>query len=326
MKSFFVFLLLFSAAGFCQAPVEQSTAAAQSPVYVSLAQDLNQYYMNASGGWDSNWYVGYNNAWTVKLPTAPAGDYVRAFVGAKLGRAKTVALKDKPWQKVPVEGKIFMGLSQTPSFTSQQSYFLVESRDIPYESLPSETLDGVGSAQWFWAEIPLQNLAQDKPNYLALWSNSELFTDSTNSPIVAGAETRGRTEPSVWINNDMDGTSPRGDDIANATPITGLAPALALKLVPRNDLKVSVRQLAAVQTPKSVIFSFSVSGQDIRAAWLELSYDRFDWQRLGRFFYQPPYTATVDKALLPSADRFFVRAAAVDCLENTGYSQEISLK
>ena len=64
--------------------------------------------------------------------------------------------------------------------------------------------------------------------------------------------------------------------------------------------------------------------QDIRAAWLEMSYDKFDWQRVGRYMYRAPYFTTLERASL-SNDMFYLRAAAVDGLENTGYSREISI-
>src|SRR5687767_644090 len=58
------------------------------PRYVSLAANINDFGRFADGGSDSNWYVGFNNAWIVKLPPAAPGKYSRVLVGAKLGRAK----------------------------------------------------------------------------------------------------------------------------------------------------------------------------------------------------------------------------------------------
>jgi len=79
-----------------------------------------------------------------------------------------------------------MGLAQSPAFPSQQSFLLADNGDIPLEPLPRENLPGVDSSQWFWTEVPLQAVSQDKPNYLALWSDSEFFLSSSSSPILAG--------------------------------------------------------------------------------------------------------------------------------------------
>src|SRR6266576_594812 len=67
------------------------------PTIVTLGASLHDYGRFADGGPDANWYVGFNNAWIIKLPPAPAGDFARAFVGAKLGRAKTRPVPSKPW-------------------------------------------------------------------------------------------------------------------------------------------------------------------------------------------------------------------------------------
>ena len=310
------------------APTENKPAPAKQDItsvnYISLEQDLSQYYMYANSGWDGNWYVGYNNCWIVKLPPVSAG-FAKAYIGAKLGRAKTKPAPDKPWERVSVPGKIFIGLSQDGAFTSQQSYFLVDSKDIPLEGLPKGTIKDTGSAQWFWAEIPPSAVSAEKPNYAAIWSSSELFTDASASPIIAGAEDKDQKETIVWINHSTKGIPPRDAKSALETPITGLAPAIALKLIPKNTQKVSVEDFITQPSAKGVIVSFSVSGKDTRAAWVEISYDRFDWQRVSSLSYQPPYVFTLNKSLFPQYDAVFIRAAACDSLENIGYSKDARL-
>ncbi len=325
MKHFLLFTVLLLSAAIGRAQTPSAPLLAESPVYVSLAPDLNSYYMYANGGWDGNWYVGYNNCWIVKLPPSPAGVYDKVFIGAKIGRGKSVPLADKPWIKVPMDGKVFMGLSQTQTFSSQQNYFLVENKDIPREALPNEAVDGAGSAQWFWAEVPLSAVSFDKPNYLAIWSQSELFSDSKSAPIIAGAETKGVTG-AVWANDSVKGSPPRDAGLPPGTEVNGMVPAMALKLIPKNSAKIAVEGLVSVPEGQSAQFSFSVTGRDTRAAWIEMSYDRFDWQRVTRYQYQPPYTFTIPKSQLPSLDLYFIRAAAVDSFENIGYSKELSLR
>ncbi|MCX5784033.1 MAG: hypothetical protein NTW04_06330 [Elusimicrobia bacterium] len=321
-----VLMVFFSAPAFAQTaqPSEQqdmavsSSAAKAVPYYLSLAQDLNQYYLYANGGWSGSWYVGYNNCWIVKLPPAPPG-YARAFVGAKLGRAKTAPLEDKPWEKKPLEGKIFMGLSQTPSFSSKQTYILAENKDIPLEAGPKETLEGAGSSQWFWVEVPITSVSQERPNYLALWSSAENFIDSSKSPIVAGGKSLGG---GVWVNRSIKGLPPRDSRTALETPINGLSPAMVIKLTPNQKLNVIIRAVGAKDNPKDVMVRFSVIGQDIRAGWIELSYEGFNWQRITGYSFQPPYSFTIDKSKLPASNNYSLRAVAVDTLENVGYNKE----
>ena len=331
LLSFFCLTLFCSERSAAQSKLQamavfESTATTPSPVYISLLKDLNRYDMYASGGWDGNWYVGYDSCWILELPPIPPGQYAKAFVGAKLGRAKTVALKDRPWERAAIEGKIMMGVSPSPAFSSQQSFLLVENQDIPREAAPKETLKEVGSAQWFWAEVTLSAISFTQANYLALWSVSEQMTGVETAPIVAGAEAKGLKETAAWVNRSIRGTPPRDADVSRETPINGLLPALALKLVPQNSLTVSVDNLNMAVGENGAFVSFNVIGQDIRAAWVEISFDRFDWQRVTPLLYHPPYTFTLSKEVIPENDRYFIRGVAVDCLENHGYTKEMVVK
>lgn len=296
-----------------------------TPAYLSNSPDLNAYYMYADGGMDANWFVGYSNCWIVKLPPAPVGRFSKAFIGAKLGRAKSTPKPDKPWELVPVQGKIFMALSTMPAFTSQQTYFLTENTDIPREPTPKDSLEGVGAAQWFWAEVPLSSIATDKPNYLALWSNSEALSSASNSPIVAGGEMRNSPEQRVWVNSSTKGTPPREADSSPGTSIGGMSPAMVIKLVPVNEARVIVRALALTPTSLGPVATFSAIGQDISAAWFEISPDRFSWARISRIYTTPPYSMTFTKAMLPTTDTYFIRAVAQDNLSNIGRSKELTI-
>lgn len=299
-----------------------SAAKPPVPVYISLIPDLNQYYLYADGGWDGHWYVGYNSCWIVKLPPIPPGDYSKAFIGAKIGRAKTTAVAGKPWERTPCPGKIYMGLSQSPSFSSKQTYFLIEGSDIPLEPVPNDNIKGVGSSQWFWAEVPLRHVSADEPNFLAIWSSSEYFVSSSSSPILAGAENRRRGN--VWLNRSIRGVPPRNASEALETPVQYLQPAMVMKLIPVNEYKVFIKGFIARIDSGSIVLSFSVIGQDVRAGWIELSHDRFYWQRVSRIVTRPPYSFTLKKGELPD-DVYYFRAAAVDTLENSGHSKTITI-
>ena len=322
----FAALLLFAARSQAQAPerAEGDKApafAAKSPVpaYHSLEKNLSKYYLYADGGFNADWYVGYNNCWVVKLPPVDAGAFARAYIGAKLGRAKIISWP-MSWDPRPIPGKIYLALNNAPTFNSEHMYFLVDAADLPREPLPNDHLDGVDSARWFWTEIPLSRLSADKPNYMALWSSSRYFTASSSAPIVAAAKSDS-VEEDVWLSRSIKGNPPSGDGVFDI-PISGLKPAIAVKLVPANEYKVFIRGFVAELDEASITASFAVIGEDIRATWLEISYDKFDWQRVTRYMFKAPYFWSFGREEL-SRDMFYLRAAAVDNLENTGYSKEV---
>lgn len=309
-----------------QAPADADKGhsfSAKSPVpaYFALDKNLGKYYLYADGGFHADWYVGYNNCWVVKLPPVPTGGYAKAFIGAKLGRAKIMSWPHS-WNKTPVPGKIYMALNQAPTFNSDHTYFLAEAADLPREPLPNDSLDGVDSARWLWAEIPLSRVSAEKPNYLALWSSSRFFTSASSAPIVAAAMSE-NAEEEVWLNRSIKGNAPSGDGVLE-TPISGLKPAIAIKLVPLNEYKVYIKGFAAELTSDEISVSFTAIGEDIRATWLEISYDKFDWQRVTRYMFKAPYFWTFGREEI-SKEMFYLRAAASDNLENIGYSMPITV-
>jgi len=326
MKKTAFFSLLFLCGALSAPPggaqVEKPAAfASKSPVpaYFPLVRDMSRFYMYANGGFHADWYVGYNNSWIIKLPPIPAGLYAKAYIGAKLGRAKTMSWP-QAWNKTPVPGKIYMAVNQEPRFASDNTYFLADASDLPLEPLPNDSLEGVDSAQWFWAEVPLSRVSSEKPNYLALWAAARAFVSSSSSPIVAAALSDD-TDENVWLNRSIRGNPPSGENILE-TPVSGIKPALAFKLVPQNEYKVLIKGFMAEVTGDEILISFSAIGEDIRAAWLEMSYDKFEWQRVSRYMFRAPFFFPLRRSAL-SADLFYLRAAAIDGLENTGYSKEI---
>ncbi len=291
------------------------------PAYFSPEKNLSRHYLYADGGFHADWYVGYNNCWIIKLPPVPTGGFSRAFIGAKLGRAK---IKSWPasWDTEPIPGKIYMALNQAPTFNSDHTYFLVDAADLPREPLPNDSLDGVDSARWVWAEIPLSRVSSESDNYLALWSSSRYFTSASSAPIIAASMSGGEVED-VWLNRSIKGNAPSGEGVLE-TPISGIKPAIAIKLVPLNEYKVYIKGFEAELTREEINVSFAAIGEDIRAAWLEISYDKFDWQRVTRYFFKAPYFWTFGREAV-SKEMFYLRAAALDNLENVGYSREITV-
>ena len=76
------------------------------PVFLASRSNPNEYSVFANNGWDGNWYVGYDTAWIQKLPPLPGGNYARAFVGAKLGRMKTLPPAGRPPVFNPIPDRI----------------------------------------------------------------------------------------------------------------------------------------------------------------------------------------------------------------------------
>jgi hypothetical protein len=289
------------------------------PSYLALWPNINDFNRFANGGSDGNWYIGYNNAWIVELPPAPMGEFPRTFIGAKIGRAKTKPDPDKPWISQRLSGKIYMAISQTPSFGSQQSFMVARAADIPLESGQSEGQNGVGEAEWFWAEVPAALVSFTQPNYLIVWSVTPYFLSASSSPILAAMTAPASMDrPRAWNNQKIAGVPPRAEEGALETPLGNLLPALAIKLCPPDGPPVLIHGFSALSSGDDVVVSFSAEGRDISRAWIEFSADRIDWERSGPFLFHEPLILTVNRAELPG-QAAFLRAAASDILGSVGY-------
>ena len=297
------------------------------PTIVSLSPNPHDYNRFADGGPDANWYVGFNNAWIVKLPSAPAGGFERSFIGAKLGRAKTRPAAGKPWLREIIPGKIYMGISQVPAWTSEQSFFLAETRDIPAEADPQARVDGVGAGEWFWAEVPMAQVSFTSPNYLIVWSPTNYFMHPSSAPILAAADLDepGR-ETRAWLNRSVMGVPPRSPGTSLETPLNTLAPALAIKLVPPgpDEPAVSVADLTLARAGKRVLVRFSVAGEDVTEAWVEFSRDQLEWERVSRIVRKPPYLFTLPSEKSP-APGTFLRGMARDISGAVGQSAPLMI-
>lgn len=325
---FLIFFTLFSTPG-----ANASTSDGLSPLFststivptfVTLAPTVHDYNRFADGGPDANWYIGFNNAWIVKLPAAPEGEFQRAFIGAKIGRAKTRPDPDKPWIRELLPGKVYIGVSQTPAWNSEQSFFLAETADIPAEADPQTHVDGVGAAEWFWAEVPLSMISFTAPNYLAVWSPSYNFVSASSAPILAAADTEDAATPgpNAWNNRSILGVPPRAAASSLETPINNIVPALAIKLVPPgpDESAVSVDDLALARSAARLLVRFSAAGEDVTDAWVEVSRDRLDWARISRIRRQPPYIFALSPDKSPGPG-LYVRGAARDISGEIGYSE-----
>ena len=297
------------------------SASSPTPAYIAAENNLSKFFLYADGGFHADWYVGYNNCWIVSFPGIDTSKYEKAYIGAKLGRAKTKSWPNS-WDNAPIPGKIHMAINNTYTFSSEHSYTLVDAVDLPLEPLPNDYLEGVDSAQWFWTVIPISKISKSRENYLALWSSGKDFLSSDKSPIVAAAMSDDGME-NVWLSRSIKGAPPKGE-ASLEIPISGLKPAMAIKLVPKNDYKVLIKGFYALVGEDHIVTFFTAVGEDIRAAWLEISYDKYDWQRVGRYFFRSPYFRSFARDEI-SKEMFYIRAAAVDSLENIGYSKEVKI-
>ncbi len=291
------------------------------PTYIALAPNINDFGKFADGGDDANWYIGFNNSWIIKLPPAPIGEFGRSFIGAKIGRAKTKPNQNKPWLREVIDGKIYMAISQTPSFTAQQSFFLAETKDMPLEPQPDAQIEGVGSGEWFWAEVPLSLVSVSKPNYLIIYSPTEAFSKTATSPVLAASavEASGVRETAAWNNHSITGVPPRNPDGALETPINSISPALAIKLSPPSTSEISVAEFIYERLGKKCLVRFSAWGENMDQAWVEHSRDGLDWQRATRFQRRQPFDFTLSQDKCPPPGEY-LRGAARDVLGTTAVS------
>ena len=293
------------------------------PTYLTLAPTVHDYTRFADGGPDANWYVGFNNAWIVKLPPAPEGEFARAFIGARVGRAKTRPNPEKPWIREIIPGKVYMGLSPTPAWDSEHSFYLSDMSEIPAEADPQAGVEGAGAAEWLWAEVPLSMVSFTKPNYLIVWSPTNYMTRASSAPILAGAdveESSAVREARAWNTRSIMGVPPRSAARSLETPINNIMAALALKLVPPgpDEPAVTVSDLTLARAGRRVVARFSAAGEDVTDAWVESSRDRLDWERISKRQRRPPYVFSMDKSLPPG---LWLRGAARDISGAIGYSE-----
>ncbi len=308
--------------------MELVLAASDGPVYIDKQPNLHDYTLFANGGWDGNWFVGYNSAWVKKLPAIPAGSYTRAYIGVKLGRMKTLPglPGSKAWERRAVPGKIFAAIASTASWNANAGVLVTTTDNIPFEGETTEAIEGIGESRWFWAPIPITSVSPAGDNYIAVWSNTPELLTVSSSPVLAAAW--GGKDQGTWLVKDLAGLPPPNAKIAMQTPINYFQPAIALKLIPQGPSHpVNVRVVDWKQgTPdhlKPTIIA-DVLGDRIEKVWVEYGKDK-TWTPVGRPIYQPPYHLTLEQGLLPKG-KTQLRVVASNSWEERGESQPFSIE
>ena len=305
------------------------------PVYMSELPNLNEYDIFANSGWDGNWYLGYNVCWIEKIadiPKSPTGSYRKAFIGAKVGRAKTRPVEGKPsWDKEPIPGSVYIGLSSTPAWKSNARYFLVSSLDIPLEGDSMNAQEYTGEARWFWTEVPIEQVNLEGPNFIAVWSQTDYFTSRDTAPILCGGWGGKGAPVNTWLNNEIQGAPPIEPADSLKTGISVFEPAIAMKLIPEKteqEIKVQVVEVKDGKkgTPNKTIVS-SVAGDLVERAWLEFATvsEAGAYEKTGRYTYGPPWVFTLNPVTLPKDD-IYVRVAVEDAWGNRGYSLPVEME
>ncbi len=304
------------------------------PVYLSELPNINDYSLFANGGWDGNWYVGYNNAWIKKLPAAPKGNFVRAYVGAKLGRAKALPPIGRPPEFNPIPGEIWMAVSSEPIWKANQQFKLSTTSDIPLEPSLEYALEEVGESQWFWVEVPLTSINFKADNYLALWSPTPAFVGVSSSPVLAAGW--GGKNISGWLAENLKGEPPRRPEAYMSKGLSYFAPAIAIKLIPADrprqpEVRLRAWKNGSEQHPKPVVM-VSVEGDSIERVWIERNDPirrgdviRGNWVQVGRSLWRAPYIFSVDHRKIPRG-RLLLRACATTIWEDLGCSNPFEIE
>lgn len=308
-------------------PPDTAVVLTDAPYFLAAKANLNDFRFFANGGFDAGWNVGYNTCWVIKLPPAPAGPWARAFVGAKLGAAKTQTVPGRPgWDQQPVPGEIQVAIASEPSWPQSRRRPLVNAEELPLAGHSTYPLDGVGEARWVWTEIPLSEVSSSSPNFVALFSPDERLKGPARCPVLAGAASDNR--PNAWLNSQVSGQPPATSTEATRTPVGVREPAIAIKLVQFRDqapvvtLRSPPDRLAAAG---GLTLWAAVEGVDVESAWVEVSTDGKVWRRSGRSAEGAPYQFSFTRDQLPRGT-FQVRVAAKDLWEQVGVSAPATVK
>lgn len=317
----------------------QSHVLAESamPAYLTLGDSPGDFELFANGGWDGNWYVGYNSMWIARLETPQdKKNWSRAYIGAKLGRMKSESVdRKKPWVHEPHSCELYMGVSSTPAWKSNDVYFLTSCEDLPLEGSPTDAVHSVGESRWYWREVPLEAINFSGSNFVSIWSNTPALLSASSSPILAAAEIAGQFP--AWLNRGVQGSPPLDASESLESQLSFFAPALAIKLVPEHEaIPVKVELVGFQEKSKAYLWQVQIEARNFERAQAEISLDGTRWVSFGRPIFSPPFSLMVSperiqaeaRRLLPghkTQREAYLRIAAIDEWGNKGYTQQFSV-
>jgi len=288
-----------------------SVSQGQYPVIVAEGNNLNDFGLFATSGWDGNWYVGYNHAWVTRLPVSPRGNYVKAFLGAKLGRAKNVLRRELELVRKHLESLRELPRDRRDESARQLNYGSFSEIGKKVQELEKKLSTrycgkiyvGINSIpQWdenqsfllvSEEDIPLEGDPEEAlegvgearwfwveiPLSLVSFDKENYVAiwspdENLSSAQVAPilASAWGTTTVNTWLDENSQGKPPS----SSGRSVTVFEPALAIKLVPPNENIVSVEFLgigSGEEILEKRVVNATVSGADITRAWLEVSQD-----------------------------------------------------
>ncbi len=307
------------------------------PVYITGSVPMNEYTLFANSGWDGNWYVGTNTCWVkmFKKELLPQKEnFSKLFVGVKLGRAKTLPKPNSPpWEKIIIDGNIYVGLSSTPAWKADQRYFLCKIADIPTEGDWENAITTTGEARWFYTEILLEKVDFTKDIWVCVYSNTPYLTSASSAPILAGGwRERGQKESFVWLNNEINGSPPIDPTNSLKTQIRAFDPAIVLKLIPKGaeelEVKLKITQISDGRpNTEEKVFYIQPLTSNIERIWMEISKDKENFIKISKYQYSSPFVFNLNTNIIPQeiTGDFYLRFAGADIFENVGYSEVLQL-
>jgi hypothetical protein len=308
------------------------------PTYITGSSvSLNEYTLFANSGWDGNWYVGSNMCWIKKIDKTLLPDkslYSKLYVGVKLGRAKTQPKPGAPsWERDYIDGNIYIGISSTPAWKSDQRYFLCKVSDIPTEGDLENAITTTGEARWFYTEVPIEKINFEEDIWICVYSNTKYLTSASSSPILAGAwRERPQKSFNIWLNNEINSSPPIDPSTSLKTQIRAFDPAIILKLVPvgAENLPVGIK-VAIIKDGKEQddekIFYITALTPNIERVFMEISQDNKEYKKFLKYCYTQPYVFNLSTQMIPKeiSGDFYIRFTAEDIFGNKGSTEEIKL-
>ncbi|MFN3550714.1 MAG: hypothetical protein ACK4WJ_02750 [Endomicrobiia bacterium] len=307
------------------------------PLYITGSVPLNEYTLFANSGWDGNWYVGTNMCWIKKFKKEflPDKDFFsKLYVGVKLGRSKTVPKPNSPpWEKEIIDGNIYIGISSTAAWKSDQRYFLCKFSDIPTEGDWENALATTGEARWFFTEVPLEKIDTNQDIYVCVYSNTPNILSASSAPILAaGWRERYQKESFVWLNNEINGSPPIDPSNSLKTQIRAFDAAIVLKFIPYGAENLPVKiKIAKITDGRpntdEKVFYIKPMTPNIQTIWMEISSDKENYTKISKYQYDEPFVFNLNTNMIPKEINgdFYLRFVAKDIFENIGYSEELQL-
>ncbi|MCX7956864.1 MAG: hypothetical protein N2643_03090 [Endomicrobia bacterium] len=307
------------------------------PIYITGGVPINEYTLFANAGWDGNWYVGSNMCWIKKfkkelLPQKEL--FSKVYIAAKLGRAKTKPKQNAPsWEKETIDGNIYVAVSSTPAWKSNQRYFLCKVSDIPTEGDWENAINTTGEAKWFYTEIPIEKIDFNQDVWVCIYSNTPYLNSASSAPIIAGAwREKDQKEFNIWLNNEINGTPPIDPSNSLKTQIRVFDPSIIIKLIPNGaeelPVKIRIAQITDGRPENDEkVFYIDALTPNIDYVYMEISSDKQTYNKLSKYIYSQPYAFNLNLKMVPEeiSGDFWIRFTAKDIFGNTGYTEPVQL-